>query len=194
MENLLRGGFEGPIVLVNPKHKVIAGMPVYPDVQSLPLTPELAVIGTPPQTVPQLIADLGARGTKSAIVITAGFGELGSEEGRHLQQASLAAARPHLLRIVGANCPGVLSTPVGLNASFAPGNAKKGGIAFIAQSGAMVTTVLDWANARGIGFSHLVSLGDMADVDFGDMLDYLATEGARGNPRNTPIGGSRICP
>jgi acetyltransferase len=178
MENLLSAGFEGPIVPVNPKHKTIAGVPVYPDVSKLPFAPDLAVICTPPQTVPQLIADLGSRGTKGAIVITAGFGELGSEEGGRLQRAVLEAARPHLLRIVGPNCLGVISTPGGVNASFAQGNARKGGIAFIAQSGAMVTTMLDWANARGIGFSHLVSLGDMADVDFGDMLDYLASDPA----------------
>ena len=95
----------------------------------------------------------------------------------------LEAGRPHLMRIIGPNCVGVLSTPIGLNASFAPANAIKGGVAFIAQSGAMVTTVLDWASARGIGFSHLVSLGDMADVDFGDMLDYLANDPAdEGHP------------
>jgi len=176
MENLLSGGFDGPIVPVNPKHKAVAGVVAYPDLKSLPLVPDLAVICTPPQTVPQLVAELGARGTKAAIVITAGFGELGSETGHALQRAMLEAARPHLLRIIGPNCVGVVSTPIGLNASFAPSNAKKGGIAFIAQSGAMLTTVLDWANARGIGFSHLVSLGDMADVDFGDMLDYLATD------------------
>ncbi|HEX3483592.1 MAG TPA: bifunctional acetate--CoA ligase family protein/GNAT family N-acetyltransferase [Micropepsaceae bacterium] len=178
LQNLLAGGFQGPIAPVNPKHKIIAGRPVYPDVQSLPFTPDLAVICTPPRTVPQLISDLAARGTKGAVVITAGFGELGSDEGHRLQQAILAAAQPHLLRIIGPNCLGVLSTPAGLNASFAPGSAKKGGIALIAQSGAMLTTVLDWANARSIGFSYLASLGDMADVDFGDMLDYLATDPA----------------
>jgi acetyltransferase len=178
MQNLLHAGFQGSIFPVNPKHKTVAGMPAYPDVRSLPSAPDLAVICTPPQICPQLIAELAARGTRGAIVITAGFAELGNEDGRRLQQAMLDAARPHLVRIVGPNCLGVLSTRVGLNASFAPSNAKKGGIAFIAQSGAMVTTVLDWANARSIGFSHLVSLGDMADVDFGDMLDYLASDPA----------------
>ena len=175
-KNLLAAGFGGPIYFVNPKHADIAGTPCYPDVKSLPATPDLAVICTPPATVPGLIAELGARGIKGAIVITAGFRELGSEQGRALEAALLEAARLHLLRIVGPNCVGVLSTPVGLNASFAPGNAAKGGVAFVAQSGAMVTTVLDWASARGIGFSHLVSLGDMADADFGDMLDYLAND------------------
>jgi acetyltransferase len=177
-ENLLAGGFDGPIIPVNPKHKAITGVLAYPDVASMPLSPDLAVICTPPATVPELIAQLARRGTKGAIVITAGFGELGNAGGRALQTAMLDAARPHLMRIIGPNCLGVLSTPFGLNASFAPGNAKKGGIAFVTQSGAVATTVLDWASTRGIGFSHLVSLGDMVDVDFGDMLDYLANDSA----------------
>ena len=88
----------------------------------------------------------------------------------------LEAARPHLLRIVGPNCLGVVSTPAMLNASFAPGQPKRGGVAFVAQSGAMLSTVLDWARPRGIGFSRMVALGDMADVDFGDMLDWLAAD------------------
>lgn len=173
-ENLLAAGFGGPIMPVNPKHTEIAGLHCYAEVASLPVTPDLAVICTPPETIPGLISQLGNRGTKGAIIITAGFRELGSEEGLKLERAVLEAGRPHLMRIIGPNCVGVISTPIALNASFAPGNAVKGGVAFVAQSGAMVTTVLDWATARGIGFSHLVSLGDMADVDFGDMLDYLA--------------------
>ncbi len=176
--NLLEGGFAGAIMPVTPSHSAVAGMLAYPDIKSLPMIPDLAVICTPPETVPGLIAELAERGTKAAIVITAGFMELGTAHGKALQQAMLDAAKPHLLRIVGPNCLGVLSTPSGLNASFAPVAAKKGGVAFVAQSGAMLTTVLDWASARGIGFSHLVSLGDMMDVDFGDMLDYLATDDA----------------
>jgi len=175
-ENLHDGGFDGPILPVNPKHKSIAGILCYPNVASLPITPELAVICTPPDSVPGLIAELGARGTRAAIVVTAGFREGGNAAGATLQSAMLEAARPHLLRIVGPNCLGVVSTPIGLNASFAPSTPKKGRVAFVAQSGAMVTTVLDWATGRGIGFSHLVSLGDMSDVDFGDMLDYLAND------------------
>jgi acetyltransferase len=123
-----------------------------------------------------LIADLGARGARAAIVITAGFGEGGSEDGKMLKTKMLEAARSHLLRIVGPNCLGVLSTPSGLNASFAHVPPLKGHVAFVAQSGAMLTTVLDWATSRGIGFSHLISLGDMADVDFGDLLDWLGSD------------------
>ena len=176
MHNLLSGGFDGPIMPVNPKHTAVAGMLCYPDVKSLPMTPDLAVICTPPATVPMLVGELGERGTKGVIVITAGFRELGNAEGRALEQAMLDAARPHLMRIIGPNCVGVLSTPSGLNASFAQIGARKGHVAFVAQSGAMLTTVLDWSSARNIGFSHLVSLGDMSDVDFGDMLDYLAND------------------
>lgn len=174
--NLMSMGFEGPVMPVNPKHRWVMGAPCYPDVKSLPMTPDLAVICTPPATVPGLIAELGARGTRGAVVITAGFQDLGSDAGRKLEQAMLDAARPHLLRIVGPNCIGIVSTKAGLNASFAPGAPRAGHVAFVAQSGAVVGTVLDWAGARGIGFSHLVSLGDMADVDFGDMLDYLAND------------------
>ncbi|HWA31796.1 MAG TPA: GNAT family N-acetyltransferase [Rhizomicrobium sp.] len=175
-QNLREGGFDGPILPVNPKHTSVAGILCYPDVASLPVTPDLAVICTPPQTVPGLVAELGARGTRAAIVVTAGFREGGNAAGMALQTAMLDAARPHLLRVIGPNCLGVISTPINLNASFAPRTPKPGNVAFVAQSGAMVTTVLDWASGRGIGFSHLVSLGDMSDVDFGDMLDFLAND------------------
>ncbi|HVZ68350.1 MAG TPA: bifunctional acetate--CoA ligase family protein/GNAT family N-acetyltransferase [Rhizomicrobium sp.] len=174
--NLMSGGFAGPVMPVNPRHGAVAGVLAYPNVAALPVTPDLAVICTPPETVPSLISQLGARGTKGAVVITAGFGEGVDGRNRGLRQAMLDAAKPNLLRIVGPNCLGVVSTEIGLNASFAQINAKSGSIAFVAQSGAVLTTVLDWASARGIGFSHLVSLGDMSDVDFGDLLDYLALD------------------
>ncbi|MBE9553511.1 MAG: bifunctional acetate--CoA ligase family protein/GNAT family N-acetyltransferase [Proteobacteria bacterium] len=174
--NLFRGGFDGPIMPVNPKHAAIHGVAAYKDVASLPAVPDLAVIATPPDTVPGLIADLGALGTKAAVVITAGFGESREERGTALQQAMLDAAKPHLLRIIGPNCLGIMVPGIGLNAGFGHTAPLKGRLAFVAQSGAVVTSVVDWATSRGIGFSHLASLGDMADVDFGDMLDYLAND------------------
>jgi acetyltransferase len=174
--NLLRAGFKGRIFPVNPHHETILGLPVFADVAQLPETPDLAVIATPPDTVPGLLRDLGARGARAAVVITAGFGELG-ERGRALQQQALEAARPHLLRVVGPNCVGVMVPSIGLDASFSHLAPQPGDLAFVSQSGALITAVLDWAAPRGIGFSHVVSLGDMADVDFGDMLDYLATDG-----------------
>jgi acetyltransferase len=173
--NLRRAGFDGELLLVNPHLASLDGMKVHRDVASLPRPPDLAVIATPPGTVPGLIAELGARGTRAAVVITAGFGELG-ERGRALQQAVLDAARPHLLRLIGPNCVGLIVPGIGLDASFSHLAPPAGDIAFVSQSGAMITAMLDWAAPRGIGFSHVVSLGGMADIDFGDMLDWLATE------------------
>ena len=174
--NLFKGGFDGPIMPVNPKHQAIEGVLAYPNIQSLPISPDLAVISTPPEVVPGLIAELGQCGTRAAVVITAGFGESGEARGRALQQALLNAAKPYTLRIIGPNCLGILIPGIGLNASFSHLAALPGHLAFVAQSGAIVTSVVDWAHKRNIGFSHLVSLGDMSDVDFGDMLDYLAND------------------
>ena len=173
--NLRRAGFAGELMLVNPHHQAIDGLTVHPNITSLPQAPDLAVIATPAETVPCLIGELGKRGTRAAVIITAGFGELG-ERGRLLQQATLDAARPGLLRIVGPNCVGIMVPPLGLDATFSHLTAQSGDIAFVSQSGAMITAMLDWAVPRRIGFSHVVSLGDMADVDFGDMLDYLAAD------------------
>ena len=174
--NLFQGGFAGPIMPVNPHGGAVGSVLAYPDVAALPAVPELAVIATPPPSVPPLIAELGARGCRAAVVITAGFSEGDSAAGRALSAAMLEAARPHLLRIVGPNCLGIMVPGRGLNASFAHVAPLCGSIAFLTQSGAVATSVLDWATARGIGFSHLVSLGDMNDVDFGDLLDYLASD------------------
>ena len=174
--NLLGGGFHGPILPVNLKRDVVAGMEAYRDVTSLPQAPDLAVVCTPPQTVPGLIADLGARGTRAAVVLTAGLAAVTDEGGRSLQQGMLDAAKPHLLRILGPNCLGLLVPGCGLNASFAHTSARPGHIAFISQSGALATALLDWAKSRNIGFSHFISMGDSADVDFGDVLDYLASD------------------
>ncbi len=167
--NLREGGFAGPRWAVNPKHSQLGGEPVYADIASLPAAPELAVICTPPASVPGLIEALGARGTRAAIVLGAGLDEV-------QKRAICAAARPHLLRILGPNCLGLLSPHARLNASFAHVGVPAGSLAFVSQSGAMVTAMLDWANGRGIGFSHFVSLGERADVDFGDMLDWLASD------------------
>ncbi|MDE2167075.1 MAG: bifunctional acetate--CoA ligase family protein/GNAT family N-acetyltransferase [Alphaproteobacteria bacterium] len=174
--NLTAAGFDGPISLVTPTHASIGGIATYRDVASLPQAPDLAVIATPPATVPGLIADLGQRGTKAAVVITAGFGEGDDAAGARLRQAMLTAAKPYLLRIVGPNCLGIIAAERRVDATFAHIAAPHGDLAFVAQSGAIITAMLDWAAAHGIGFSHVVSLGDMTDVDFGDMLDYLAND------------------
>jgi len=173
MRNLLAGGFEGPIMPVNPRHRSVAGVLTYADVDSLPITADLAVICTPARVVPQLVAALGERGTRAVVVLSAGLSEQRLADGRDLEQAMLDAARPHLLRILGPNCLGLMVPSLGLNASFAHIGAESGRVALLHQSGALCTALLDWARSNDIGFSHFVSLGDSADVDFGDLLDYL---------------------
>lgn len=175
-KNLLNELPSDRLLFVNPKYKEIHKRKCYKSISSLPETPDLAVISTPAKTVPKIIKELGEKGTKAAIVITAGFGEGNEAEGEALKQEMLDAARPYLMRIIGPNCLGVISPEAALNASFAHLPAEKGRLAFVTQSGAIVTAILDWAAPHKIGFSHLVSLGDMSDVDFGDMLDYLAND------------------
>ncbi|MFO1296251.1 MAG: bifunctional acetate--CoA ligase family protein/GNAT family N-acetyltransferase [Rubrivivax sp.] len=167
--NLRSGKFAGPLWAVNSQHDEVQGDKAYTSVAQLPGVPALAVICTPPASVPGLIAELAALGTRAAVVLTAGLTP------EH-KQAMLDAARKHVLRILGPNCLGLLSPPVGLNASFAPDHVGAGSLAFVSQSGALATAVLDWARARGIGFSRVVSLGEGCDVDFGDMLDWLASD------------------
>lgn len=178
LANLLHGGFKGSILPVNPKYRELAGQACYPDVASLPEVPDLAVICTPAATVPGLIDELGSKGCRAAVVLSAGLAQASLPSGETAADAMLKAARPHLLRILGPNCVGLLVPGIGLNASFAHANALPGKLAFVSQSGALTTAVLDWANGKGVGFSHFVSLGDCADVDVGDMLDYLASDPA----------------
>ncbi|CAN7344049.1 bifunctional acetate--CoA ligase family protein/GNAT family N-acetyltransferase [Rhizobacter sp. LjRoot28] len=167
--NLRSGRFAGPVYAVNPQHRLIDGDAAFARVGDLPQPPDLAVLCTPPATLPGLIAELGAAGTRAAVIMTAGLTAA-------QKQAVLDAARPHLLRVLGPNCLGLLTPRLGLNASFSHTDALDGELAFISQSGALVTAVLDWAKSRHIGFSHLLSIGEHADVDFGDLLDHLASD------------------
>jgi acetyltransferase len=177
LRNLREGGFAGQLYPVNPKYDSIAGLRAWPDVASLPEVPELAIICTPPATVPAIVRALGELGTRAAVVMSAGLSSARDLRGRSLRQAMLDAANPYLLRILGPNSAGLLAPGIGLNASIAAGGAAPGRIAFVSESGALMTGVLDWARSRGIGFSSFVSLGESADVDFGDVLDYLASDG-----------------
>jgi acetyltransferase len=167
--NVRNSQFKGPVYAVNPKYRKLDGEPVFARAADLPTVPELAVICTPPSTVAGLITELGALGTRAAVVLTAGL-DIAQKA------AMLAAARPHLLRILGPDCSGLLAPHIGLNASFVPTEALTGELAFVSQSDALVAVMLDWAHARAIGFSHVVSLGSQADVDLGDLLDYLGSD------------------
>lgn len=173
-KNLLQAGFDGPIMPVNPKHQSVAGVLTWPDVKSLPIVPDMAVIVTPPDTVPGVVAELREKGTKSAVIITAGFsGPDGSVEAQRRADLQKAAGP---MRLLGPNVVGVILPHAGVNASFAHRSAIPGDLAFVTQSGAILTSVLDWASDRGIGFSHLISLGDKLDIDFGDVLNYLTND------------------
>lgn len=173
--NLRTGGYRGDVWLVNPRAAEIEGVVCHPSIAALPRAPDLAVVATPPHTVPGVIAELAARGTRAAVVITAGLDAA-------LRQQMLDAARPACLRILGPNCLGLILPRLGINASFAHRLPLAGDLAFLSQSGALVTAVIDWAEARGIGFSKVLSMGEMADIDFGDTLDFLA-----GDPESRAI-------
>jgi acetyltransferase len=170
MRNLLAGGFDGPILPVNPGRAAVAGVLAYPDVESLPVAPELAVIATPADAVPGLVDALGRRGTRAMAILTS------LERDERLQRTLREAAAKHGVRMLGPNSVGIVVPAAGLNATFAHLGAKPGELALVSQSGAVCTAALDWASRRRIGFSCVVSLGDGLDVDAGDLLDHLGSD------------------
>lgn len=174
MRNLMQGGFTGPIMPVSSKLQSVGGVLAYKNVESLPVVPDMAILCTPPNTIAEDIRKLGERGTKAAIILTGGLSI--PAEGGSLQTQVLEIARSFGMRLLGPNCLGIMVPQIGLNASFSHRSAQPGRIAFVSQSGALCTAVLDWARPKGIGFSHFISLGDAADVDFGDVLDYLGSD------------------
>ena len=175
--NLREGGFKGELYAVNPKHRKVQEQRAYRDLAAIGKPVDLAVIATPAATVPGIVAQCGEAGVRAAVVLSAGFGEAGAgDAGERLQHQLLEAAREHEVRILGPNCLGIMRPDAGLNATFSHNIARRGKLALVSQSGALCTAVLDWAQAEGIGFSAMVSLGDAADVDFGDLLSYLALD------------------
>ena len=177
LDNLKAGGFKGPITLVNPKYEEIDGEPCYPSLVDSGREAELAVIVAPAKVVPGIITDCGEAGVGAAIVISAGFSEAGPQ-GRALESEMLRRAKRYGIRILGPNCLGVIRSDIGLNATFSAGNAIPGRIAVISQSGALCTAILDWAENNDVGFSSLISTGIGADVDFGEILDFVAMDPA----------------
>ena len=171
-ENLLTGPYQGELFAINPKYEQLFARPCYRDLSALPQTIELAVIVTPPETVAGILQQCGKHKVSAAVIITAGFAETGMK-GKSHQQELLRIAREFNIRILGPNCLGVLRPSLGFNASFANGGADAGSLGLISQSGAVVTAILDWARSVHVGFSSVVSLGGAADVDFGELLDFL---------------------
>ena len=174
--NLITSGFTGVVYPVNPDSEAVLGIPCYPDLRSVPRTPDLGVICTPAEQVPDAVRQCGEAGVLGIVIISAGFRETG-EAGCALEdQIKAEAARFDGMRIIGPNCLGFIVPGQSLNVSFAGGMPRAGHVAFVSQSGALCTSVLDWALQGKIGFSHFVSIGNTLDVDFGDLIDYLGED------------------
>jgi acetyltransferase len=174
MRNLLENPFGGVVYPVNPKRSAVHGVHCYPSLAAVPESVDLAVIATPAVTVPGLVRECVERGVKAAIIISAGFSELGTE-GKALENQVRDLARGRM-RLIGPNCLGVLHPPSGLNASFAASMPRPGHVALLSQSGAICTSILDWARTAHVGFSTFVSVGAMVDVDFADLIDYFGED------------------
>jgi len=174
-KNMIESGFKGDVFPINPKHSKIQGHKAYPDLKSIGRPVDLAVITTPAVTVPAIIESCGEHGIRAAVVISAGFREIGPQ-GLKLEQALVGNAQRYGMRFIGPNCLGLMRPDTGLNCTFNKGSANPGNIALVSQSGALCTAILDWAAANNIGFSTVISTGISADTDFGDILDYLVSD------------------
>jgi acetyltransferase len=177
LDNLVSGGFGGIVHPINPRHDAVHGIEAHPSVGSLPEPADLAIICTPAATVPDVVRECGEAGVTGAVIVSAGFRETGADGAELERRVDEVASGFDGFRIVGPNCLGFLVPSLGLNASFARARPLDGRIALVSQSGALVTAILDWAAEQRIGFSTVVSAGNMLDVDFGDVIDHLAQDG-----------------
>lgn len=175
VENLLVSGYEGIVYPINPKHKSIHGVKAYQNVKETPDRIDLAIICTPAKTVPGVVEECGQAGVGGVVIISAGFKEAG-DEGKAMYQQMRDSVKKYGMRIIGPNCLGFIKPSLNINASFANKMALQGNIAFISQSGALCTAILDWANEQNVGFSHFVSIGSMMDVGFHDLIDYFGND------------------
>ncbi|MFA5645960.1 MAG: acetate--CoA ligase family protein [Candidatus Ratteibacteria bacterium] len=175
LENLILGGFKGNLYPVNPKANEVLDLPCYKNVSSLPKTPDLAVIVVPAKLALDAVEECGKQGTKAAVIITAGFKE-SNAEGKEREEKLYTISQKYGIRIIGPNCLGITDTYQNLNASFAPYMPHKGPIAFISQSGAIISAVLDWAKNEKLGFSRIISLGNMVDVSESEVIEDCASD------------------
>jgi acetyl coenzyme A synthetase (ADP forming)-like protein len=173
--NLLGGHHDLPVYPVNPKRRSVLRQRAYPELGALPESVDLVVVATPAATVPGIVRQCVESGARGAVVLSAGFREMG-EAGAELEREMQDAARSGPLRIIGPNCLGIMNPITGLNATFAPALAEKGRVGFISQSGAIGTAILDWSAGGKAGFSAFVSLGSMLDVGWGDLIRYLGND------------------
>ncbi len=176
LRNMISSGFSGVVFPVNPSRESVQGIQAFPNVAALPKTPDLAIICTPGPSVPGLVRECGDAGILGSIIVAAGFSEIG-DAGKELENQIRAEVANHPgMRVIGPNCLGIMVPGLGLNASFSAGMPKGGHVAFVSQSGALCTAVLDLALDLNVGFSHFVSIGNMVDVSFADLIDYLGEQ------------------
>ncbi len=173
--NLISNPFGGTVYPVNPKRPNVLGIRTYPTIKAVPEPVDLAVVVTPAPTVPQVIGECVEAGVKGAIIISAGFKEVGPE-GAELERSVLEQAHRGRMRLIGPNCLGVMQPRSGLNATFAAQMARPGSVGFLSQSGALCTAILDWSLRVNVGFSSFVSIGSMLDVGWGDLINYLGDD------------------
>ncbi len=175
IENLQKDGFPGGIYPINPKHEQILGIPAFPSIAAAPAGIDLAIVAVPIQGVPEVMRECGQAKVPGVIIISAGGKEVG-EEGTKIEAEIHAAAQAGGIRYLGPNCMGILCPSSHLNASFAAHSVRPGSVALLSQSGAICSAILDMAEVQNIGFSHFVSIGSMADLDFAEMIDYLGND------------------
>jgi acetyltransferase len=173
--NLLSSAFGGTVYPINPKRHSVLGIKAYSAIAQVPEPVDLAVIATPAPTVPQVIAECVDAGVKGAIILSAGFKEIGAA-GLELERQLCEQLQRSKLRLIGPNCLGVMNPITGLNATFANAIARPGNVGFISQSGALCSAILDWSFRENVGFSAFVSIGSMLDVDWGDLIYYLGND------------------
>ena len=174
-KNLLKAGFEGGIYPINPKRDVVQGRDAFRSLADVDDKVDLAVVATPAGSIPDIVEECGQQGVPMMLILSAGFRETG-DKGRRLEDRVMTRARHYGIRVMGPNCLGIIRPDVGINLTFGNSDATPGNLALVSQSGAICTSVLDWAVENGIGFSSVVSTGIGADLDFGDYLDYLVTD------------------
>ncbi len=175
VKNFTKNGYQGKVYFVNIRKPEILGVKTYPTVEQIPEPVDLAMIATPAKTVPDIVEDCGRAGVKGVIIVSAGFKETGPA-GKALEEKILENAKKYGIRVVGPNCIGIIRPRINLNATFVDKVPKPGNVAFLSQSGALGSAILDWAIHENIGFSNFVSVGSMIDVDFGDLIDYFGTD------------------
>ncbi len=176
LRNLVDAGFDGVVYPINPGRESVSGIQAYPSIADTPAKPDLAIVCTPAASVPDVVSACGERGVPAIEVLSAGFREAGAEGSQLEQRVREELARYEGMRLLGPNCLGLIVPRLRLNASFAKTMPIDGHIAFVSQSGALATSVIDWAAAQQIGFSQVVSIGNMVDVDLGDLIDFLAQD------------------